>query len=194
MIRQNRCGYGASVRRGSERKERPSFTTEERMQLWKSYQEGNQDAAIPLVMIYTGMTAGEMLNLSTGMIDLEAKTITGVGLKTKTRKEGTIRLIPGIAPVIEELITGKTGTVFPVKSWMFNKRYYNALEKAGVRYLSPCSCRHTTPVALLTDHHIAPQEIVKMMRCSIPTMLARYVHPDIRDAHNAAELTGNSEK
>ena len=194
MIRQNRGGYGASIRRGSERKEWPSFTTEERMQLWKSYQEGNWDAAIPLVMIYTGMTAAEMLDLSTEMIDLEAKTITGVGLKTKARKEGTIRLVSGIVPMIEELITGKTGTVFPVKSWVFNKRYYNALEKAGVRYLSPCSCRHTTPVALLTDHHIAPQEIIKMMRCSIPTMLDRYVHPDIRDVRKAADLTGNSEK
>ena len=76
MIRQNRSGYGVTIRRGSERKEWPSFTTEERMQLWKSYQEGNWDAAIPLVMIYTGMTATEMLNLRTEMIDLEAKTIT----------------------------------------------------------------------------------------------------------------------
>lgn len=194
MIRQNRCGYGSSGMRSSERKERPSFTTEERMQLWTSYQEGNQDAAIPLVMIYTGMTAGEMLNLRTEMIDLEAKTIAGVGLKTKARKEGTICLVSGIVPVIEEMIAGKTGTVFPMKSWMFNKRYYNALEKAGVRYLSPCSCRYTTPVALLTDHHIAPQEIIKMMRCSIPTMLGRYVHPDIRDVRKAADLTGNSEK
>lgn len=194
MIRQNRCGYGSSAMRSSERKERPSFTTEERMQLWKSYQEGNWDAAIPLVMIYTGMTAAEMLNLRTDMIDLEAKTITGVGLKTKARREGTIRLASGIVPVIEELVAGKSGTVFPVKSWILNKRYYNALEKAGVRYLSPCSCRHTTPVALLTDHHIAPQEIVKMMRCSIPTMLDRYVHADIRDVRKAADLTGNSEK
>lgn len=194
MIRQNRGGYGSSARRGSERKERPSFTTEERMQLWKSYQKGNRDAAIPLVMIYTGMTAAEMLNLSTEMIDLEAKTITGVGLKTKARKEGTIQLVPGIVPVIEELIAGKNGTVFPVKSWIFNKRYYNALEKAGVRYLPSCSCRYTTPIALLTDHNIAPQEIIKMMRCSIPPMLARYVHPDIRDVRKVADLTGNSEK
>ena len=177
MSKQKKCSdYGPAIYHSKARKERPSFTAEERMLLWKSYQEGNRDAAIPLIMIYTGMTAGEMLNLKTSMINLEAKTITGVGLKAKARREGTICLVPGIVPVIEELITGKTGLVFPIKSWEFNKRYYNTLEKAGIRYMSPCSCRYTTPIALLTEHNIAPLEIREIMRCSIPTMQNRYVH------------------
>lgn len=176
MVKPNRGSYGTASKHRAVQKERPSFTTEERRKLWKSYEEGNRDAAIPLIMIYTGMSAAEMLNLSTEMIDLEAKTINGVGLKTKARREGTICLVPGIVPVIEELITGKTGLVFPIKSWEFNKRYYNTLEKAGIRYMSPCSCRYTTPIALLTEHNIAPLEIREIMRCSIPTMLNRYVH------------------
>ena len=194
MSKQKKCSdYGPAIYHSKARKERPSFTAEERMLLWKSYQEGNRDAAIPLIMIYTGMTAGEMLNLKTSMINLEAKTITGVGLKAKARREGTICLVPGIVPVIKELIAGKAGTVFPVESRAFNKRYYTALEDACVRKFSPSTCRYTTPTALLTDCNIAPQAIRQIMRCSMPTMQDRYVHPGIQDVRNTAELTEDSE-
>ena len=84
MVKPNRGSYGTASKHRAVRKERPSFTTEERRKLWKSYEEGNRDAAIPLIMIYTGMSAAEMLNLSTEMIDLEAKTINGVGLNEKS--------------------------------------------------------------------------------------------------------------
>ena len=173
-----------------EETERIPFTQEEQKMLWKSYKEGNQDAAIPLIMIYTGMMTGEMKKLEVGMINLGERKITGIGMKTKVRKATDIILATSIIPVIEDLIDGKSGKLFPFSETKFYSMYYNALEKAGVRKLSPYSCRHTTATALAINNHIAPQTIKKIMRWSTTKMLDRYAHPESKDAFDAIEVIG----
>ena len=220
-----------------EEAERIPFTKEEQELLWKSYENGNTDAAIPLIMIYTGMMTGEMKKLEPGMIDLEERKkdcayslivpssmgvrITplyrqpvhisdmfrmqatsaetnvlsisaGLGLKTKVRKKAEVFLATSIIPVIEDLIAGKKGKIFPFGDTKFYNMYYGALEKAGVRKLSPYSCRHTTATALAIDKNIAPQTIKKVMRWSSTKMLDRYAHPEISDAVEAVEVIGKS--
>ena len=46
-----------------EEGEQTPFTVEEQKALWKCYESGYRDAAIPLIMIYTGMMTGEMEKL-----------------------------------------------------------------------------------------------------------------------------------
>ena len=175
-----------------EEAERIPFTKDEQKLLWRSYEAGNEDAAIPLIMIYTGMMTGEMKKLEPGMIDLEERKITGIGLKTKVRKKAEVFLATSIIPVIEDLITGKEGKIFPFGDTKFYNMYYGALEKAGVRKLSPYSCRHTTATALAIDKNIAPQTIKKVMRWSSTKMLDRYAHPEVSDAVQAVEVIGKS--
>lgn len=166
---------------------REPFTEDEQKQLWAAYERGEQAAAIPLIMIYTGMMTGEMRKLAVSMIDLQAKEIVGVGIKTNTRKKESVLLPDAILPVIEnELSRVDTELLYPVSEMDFYGLYYGALEHAGIkRHLTPYSCRHTAATALAIDENIAPQTVKRLMRWSSTKMMDRYVHPSDDDARAA---------
>lgn len=165
-----------------EETEQNPFTVDEQKALWKSYESGNRDAAIPLCMIYTGMMTGEMMKLEGSMIHWDENQIVGVSLKTKVRRKSPVYFPDDIKPVLMDLTEGKPGRVFTKHKTQIYKRYYNALEIAGVRKLVPYSCRHTTATRLAIDKTIAPQTIKLVMRWSTTKMLDRYAHPDSSDA------------
>lgn len=168
-------------------KERIPFSKDEQKALWKLYEKGNIDAGIPLLMIYTGMMPGEAQLLKVEHIDLNAKTMYGMNLKTKVRKETPVVLADSILPVVEDLISHaqKNGNIWPHNETRWYERYYAVLESAGCRKLTPYSCRHTTATALAVDANIAPQTAKRVMRWSTAKMLDRYAHPDMSDALKA---------
>lgn len=70
-----------------DEKSREAFTAEEQQALWHSYDSGDKRAAVPLLMIYTGMMPCEVQRLSASMVDLDRCVIVGAGSsKTKVRK------------------------------------------------------------------------------------------------------------
>jgi len=171
-----------------EETEQEPFSPDEQKALWKSYEQGNNLAAYPLIMIYTGMMPGELLGLKVDMIDWEKKEIVGAGMKTKVRRSKSILLPDAILPVLSALAEGKTGKLIVRNKDQFYKDYYIGLEQAGVRKLPPYSCRHTTATALAIDESVAPQTVTRIMRWSTSRMLDRYAHPDAEDARAAIEL------
>ena len=177
-----------------EEEERTPFSDVEQKALWKAYEAGDLRAALPLLMIYTGMMPGEAMQLRVENIDLKARTITGVGMKTKVRKKTPIVLAENIIPVVENLIANadKNGRFWPSHKKEFYDRYYAALEAAGTRRLSPYSCRHTTATALAITAGIAPQTVKNVMRWANTKMLDRYAHPDQEDALAAVDKIGNA--
>jgi len=169
-----------------EEKERDPFSETEQAAMWRAYESGIKDIRMPLLMIYTGMMPGELLALRTEMVDLEQKIITGAGMKTKVRKQSAIYVPDCLLPILEELCAeSKRGKLFEINKDNLYKRYYAALEAAGVRKLSPYSCRHTTATALAITENIAPQTIKKIMRWSTTRMLDRYAHASSKDASDA---------
>lgn len=169
-------------------KERIPFSEDEQAALWKIYDEGDRRAAIPLIMIYTGMMPGEIQGLKVDMIDVDHQRIVGASIKTKVRKASPIYLPDTIIPVlIDEMqhSTSKKGYVWPHNEDKFYADYYAVLEAAGCRRLEPYSCRHTTATALAISEGIAPQTIKKVMRWSTTKMLDKYAHPDDQDAMDA---------
>ena len=173
-----------------EETERVPFTKEEQKSLWNAYENGAKNAAIPLLMIYTGMMPGEAKSLKVSNILLDSRQIVGVGLKTKVRKKTPIVIADCLVPVLSDLIANARPNGF---FWTQGKKewydlYYNALEVAGCRRLHPYCCRHTTATALAVDSNVAPQTIKKVMRWSTSRMLDRYAHPDQSDALTAANL------
>ena len=192
--------------------EREPFTEAEQAALWRAYDAGDADAAIPLVMIYTGLMTGELRRLETGMIDFSSSEIRGVGLKTKVRRSSSAFFPDEIAPILEELcaraVAAHAGTasvpslsvsasgsapsvlLLDCSEDEFYARYYAALERAGCRRLTPYSCRHTTATRLAVTQSIAPQTIKKIMRWSTTKMLDRYAHPDNADAVAAINTIG----
>lgn len=168
---------------------RDPFTPEEQADLWKAYEEGCAEAAYPLILIYTGMMPGELQRLTTEMVDLPHKAIVGVGLKTKARKTQSVLLPSAVLPLLQALMEGKApkDRLVPLDKKRFYAAYYKALEQAGVRPLTPYSCRHTTATALAITENIAPQTVRRVMRWSNSRMLDRYAHPSDADARAAVE-------
>jgi len=163
------------------------FTVEEQLLLWYSYESGKENAAIPLIMIYTGMMTGEMRHLSKDMIHLKDKMIIGAGLKTKERKKKAVLLPDDIIPVLEDVISKtETDLLYNVTEDQFYKMYYAALKEAGItRHLTPYSCRHTTATVLAVHENVAPQTLQRVMRWKSTRMMDRYVTPSDSDARKA---------
>lgn len=171
-----------------EETERTPFTEAEQTALWKLYETGDLRAAIPLLMIYTGMMPGEAQHLRKDQISIDDQCIIGAGMKTKVRKKAPIVLPDCILPVVEDLLAHAqpSGYIWKRFEAEWYNDYYAALEAAGCRRLTPYSCRHTTATALAISEGIAPQTVQKVMRWSTSRMLDRYAHPDSGDALTAA--------
>ena len=170
-----------------EKNERQPFSDTEQAALWKLYETGDMRAAIPLLMIYTGMMPGEVRKLRIENIDLQNQIVTGIGMKTAVRKATPVVLANTIIPLVENMIKNvrHDGYLCPPYREKFYELYYGALEAAGVRKLPPYSCRHTTATALAVTKNIAPQTIKKVMRWSSAAMLNNYAHPNQDDALKA---------
>ena len=171
-----------------EERERQVFTDLEQGALWRLYDDGDLRAAIPLLMICTGMMPGEMQALRAEQIDLDARKIIGAGIKTKVRRQSAIYLPDDVLPIVEDLLAHAqpTGYIFPRNEGRWYADYYAALDAAGCRRLEPYCCRHTTATRLAITEGIAPQTIRRMMRWSTARMLDRYAHPDDADVLDAA--------
>lgn len=167
---------------------REPFSEEEQIALWVSYEDnGNTNAAIPLIMIYTGMMTGEMRSLTKSMINWDTQEIVGVGLKTETRRESTVLIPDDIVPVLQDVASQATGErLFTMSEADFYAAFYQALKDAGItRHLTPYSCRHTTATAIAVNAQVAPQIVQRIMRWSSTKMMDRYVHPGENAAREA---------
>ena len=171
-----------------EEKERQVFSSSEQSALWKLYENGDIRAAIPLLMICTGMMPGEAQSLKIENINLDILEIHGVGMKTKVRKKSPIIIPEDALPLVEDLLANAqpSGYIWPRNEETWYANYYAALESAGCRRLEPYCCRHTTATRLAINEAIAPQTVQRMMRWSTSKMLDRYAHPNKTDIHNAA--------
>jgi len=171
-----------------ERERRP-FTDAEQAALWILYESGDRRAAIPLLMIYTGMMPGEAQTLKVEHIQLDSLEIVGVGMKTDVRKASPIVIPRDILPLVEDLVANAqpNGFIWTRNEDKWYADYYAALEAAECRRLEPYCCRHTTATRLAISEGIAPQTIQRMMRWSTSKMLDRYAHPDSSDVHDAAD-------
>ena len=157
--------------------EQQPFTDVEIKKLWGRYAEGDRVVGCILLMIYTGMMPGELLQLKADMIDQERQEIVGAGLKTKKRKETPIVYPDIIGPVLEQLIStsaSRAGYVLGMNKDNLYEEYYAALERADVRKLPPYSCRHTTATALALVN-VAPSTIQEVMRHTKFSTTQRYI-------------------
>lgn len=173
-----------------EEKETEPFTEAEQLLLWESYDAGNKNVRIPLIMIFTGMMPGEMRKLRKSMIDLDGRQIVGAGIKTDERRKDTLLLPDDICPVLEDVMEDVDGDLlFPITETAFYDRYYKALSDAGItRHLTPYSCRHTTATLHAITEKTPAQIVRRIMRWTSTKMMDRYVHPaddDAREAVNA---------
>lgn len=133
-------------------KETVPWSPEEIEKLWNAYQDGDRIAASCLLMLYTGMMPGELRLLTIHMIDWNAHTILGCGLKTKERRERPIVLSDSVLPVLADLCAtspGETGYVLGVCKKTFYRQFAEMKERLGIRpEIRPYSSRHSTATEL----------------------------------------------
>lgn len=170
-----------------EEKQVEPLTEEEQIALWLSYESGDMEAAVPLIMIYTGMMPGELRKLTKDMVHLKNREIVGAGLKTNERKKKSVLLHDDIVPVFEDVIAkAETDYLFPYNKDRFKRLFNRVLKKAGItRELTPYSCRHTTATVLAVHENVAPQTLQRIMRWKSTRMMDRYVTPSDNDARKA---------
>lgn len=166
-------------------KTQDAFTVEEIQKLWGHYAAGNWWTGYILLMCYTGMMPGELLSARKEMVDLDTRTITGAGKKTKTREITPIVLADIIVPVLEDLMQRTEGDkLIRINKDRFYKVYYDTIEAAGCRRLPPYTCRHTAATALAKEN-IPPSVIQKIMRHASFQTTQHYIHIDTDPMHQA---------
>lgn len=166
-------------------KEQQPFHDDEIQNLWQDYASGNWWTGYILLMIYTGMMPGELLEARKAQIDREGKQILGAGKKTDTRKAIPIVLADFILPVLDDLCEHTTGDkLIRINKDKFYNTYYESLERAGCRRLTPYSCRHTAATSLALEN-IPPSVIQKIMRHANFSTTQRYIHVDLEPMHEA---------
>ena len=162
-----------------DEKPQEAFKPEEITAIWEDYAAGNWWTGYVLLLMYTGMMPGELMKMKKESIDLQAHTIYGEGLKTEVRKKKAIVLPAEILPVLENLMQRTDGEkLIRINKDNFYDRYYETLERAGVRKLVPYSCRHTT-ATVLADASVSPALIQAIMRHASYTTTQRYIHEDV---------------
>lgn len=175
-------------------KDQEAFTQDEVLKLWGIYQAGEWWAGYILLMCYTGMMPGELMEAKKDQVDLQARTITGAGKKTKTRKEKPIVIADEIVPVVQSLMEHTQGEkLLRINKDRFYDRYYDILAAAGVRKLPPYSCRHTA-ATMLSDANIRPALVQSIMRHASYQTTQRYVHEDVSSALAAVNQLPKAKK
>lgn len=160
-------------------KEREAFNQDEITALWNDYVAGNWWTGYILLMIYTGMMPGELICARKSQVDWDGKQIVGAGIKTPKRKETPIVLADIILPVLADLCKHTDGEkLIRINKDNFYERYYEALQRAGCRRLTPYSCRHTAATTLALEK-IQPSIIQKIMRHAKYSTTEQYIHISI---------------
>ena len=155
------------------------FESEEIAKLWTDYTDGNWWTGYILLMIYTGMMPGELLDCRKESIDWEGKQIIGAGKKTRERRETPIVLADIILPVLTDLCAHTPGDkLIKINKDNFYQVYYETLSRAGCRRLTPYSCRHTAATTLALEN-IPPSVIQKIMRHAKFATTEKYIHISI---------------
>ena len=128
---------------------------------------------------------GELLGARKEHIGWENKQIVGAGLKTETRRTKPIILADFIIPVLADLCDHTPNDrLIQINKDNFYTVYYKTLERAGVRRLTPYSCRHTA-ASTLEEENIQPSIIQSIMRHAHFSSTERYIHINTKSMHEA---------
>jgi len=164
-------------------KETPTFKPEEVIALWNDYQKGNDFTGYIILMLFTGMSCGDLMAQKTEDIHLDERYMIG-GVKTKKRKTTEI-VFPEILKDVIKKLAGEN-MLLEMSEETFRKNFALALERANVRQLRPHACRHTylTRLALADVQAAIIQEMGR--HTNYKTTL-RYTHIQRAPKLDAAE-------
>ena len=175
-------------------KDSEPFTKDEQNAFWKLFAENDEFVPYVLLMIYTGMMPGELLDATKDSVNFNEQMIVGIGKKTKKRKVTPI-VIPDIAvPILSRIFElSKGDKLLHINKDKFYIEYYACLDRANAKKKPPYSCRHTTGTSLGTSD--IPIAITKeLMRHSKLSSTQKYIHVNAEAMLDAANRAGEKAK
>lgn len=164
-------------------KETPAFSNDEVIALWKDYQSGNDFSGYITIMLFTGMSYGDLNAQRTENIHLADHYMTG-GVKTRKRKTTEIIFPEFLKDVIENL--AGEDKLLEMSEETFRKQFDIACLRAGVSPLKPHSCRHTYLTRLALED-VQAAIIQEMGRHTNYKTTLRYTHIQRAPKLDAAE-------
>lgn len=124
----------------SPKAKRECWTHEEIAAFWEDYKDNDYTGYI-LIMCYAGLRYGELAQIPLENIHLEQDYMIG-GIKTEAGIDREIPLHRRIKPIIESLMTGRRKKLLEMNEDNFYAKYWQTIERTGVRHLPPHTCRH----------------------------------------------------
>lgn len=165
-------------------KEKEILSKEEIETLWIDFNAHNSKvAAAMLIMIYTGMRPGELLQAKTENVNLEEHYLTG-GIKTEKGKRRKIIIPDRIVPLIRylERNAAKKGLL----CWYQNKNdfydeWQEKRDELSIRScITPYCCRHTY-ITNLTALGVSPAMLQELAGHEDYETTLTYTHLSIKD-------------
>lgn len=128
--------------------ERDAYTVDEVHGMWMAYRAGDDLARYALILCYTGMRPGELMQLDLSNIDLQRQRIVG-GIKTAAGKNREIPIVTAIVPLVAEAMQVATHGLADGCREHFYDRWCPSVERWGGRpHMTAHSCRHTLATAM----------------------------------------------
>ena len=181
------------IGKNKEASKRKPFTDGEIQKLWKYVNEIEFIDTI-LIMIYSGLRIGELLEIQTENVDLINKTITG-GLKTEAGKNRLVPIHNKIFEFIKNrmednqsgyLITNTLGCQMKYSNYL-RERFDPIMQQLSMTHL-PHDCRHTF-ATLLNNAEANSTSIKKLIgHSSFITTEKIYTHKDVEELRKAIDL------
>lgn len=169
----------------------PAWSPDEIASLWTAWGQGSRIAACCLLMIHSGMMPGELMRCKVDMIDWDAHTIIGCGMKTKERRENPIVFPPVIEPVLHDLCDtspSRQGFLLGMNKDKFYDEFRAMKKDLGIRpEVIPYSGRHSTATELELLG-VQPSIIASVLRHRNYATTAKH-YMDIATTHALAALS-----
>lgn len=174
-------------------KEKVPFTRDEIDFLWDNL-EGIKYADLTLILLYTGMRVGELIDMDKKDIHLEERYMIG-GNKTDAGKERVIPIHPRIKPLIEKrmneskhewLFTNKRGSRLQYSPFM-KYHWKNIVECLGGVEKSPHDTRHTF-ISELDRLKVNKITIKRIVGHSNDDVTEHYTHKTLEELIAAVDL------
>ena len=167
--------------------ERDIFTTDEISRIWRDWED--TEAIVSghiLIMLYTGMRTGEMLQMQKSNVHLDEHYMIG-GIKTKKSKNRRIIIPNQIEPVIRSLMAQSSRDT--VSSYSDETYFYEDWAKLQERCglnpkLVPYCCRHTY-VTNCTKLGISPAMLQELTGHEDYETTLNYNHISVNDRLDA---------
>lgn len=164
--------------------ERHVFTRAEIDALWTH--SGDSIAQIALILLYSGWRIGELMNMPTSAVDLEAGTMRG-GSKTAAGKNRIVPIHHRILPLIEARMDGEMLIEYRTNSGI-RRRWDAALEEYGISPHIPHETRHTF-ISLLDSLDANPRCISLLVGHSSGSVTQKvYTHKSLDELRETVEL------